>query len=398
MARLLWIPSFQPGSYFPAVPITRALLARGHSVTALCEADSEAVFASLGCGFRPARRVDAYEAGAGRPAADPAAKRLWQERYMRALFEDALEELAARAYDLIMADPLELGAGFAAEAAGLRWFSYAHFAMDETGADTPFSFHLWDRSRPAADAFIEWWNGLRALAGLAPEHRPAEEHVWYRHSPHLTVILGLPELVHPKGALPRYAVRVGPALWEPSLDGDLPEWVTSVGRDRPAILASVSTLRDADLNLIVMVGGAAQSEGLDVVATVPGVHELPAVPSNVKLAPFVPHSALLGRVSLVACHAGYGTVTRAACAGIPQLLFPDGRDRFNAARGAVAAGVAIAIERGDATVENVRRSVRALRGDPMYQLRARGLARSALQYHADEASADHVEKLLRVAA
>ncbi len=397
MARLLWIPSFQPGSLFPAVPIVLELLRRGHDVIALCEAGSEAFLSSLGCGFRCVRRVDHYQARAGRPAPTPAAKRLWQVRYAAALFEDVSEELTRSAYDLVMADPLELGAGFAAEAAGAPWCSYVHFAMDETGADTPFSFHLWVRSRPAADEFVDWWNDLRAQVGLGPEHRPAEEHVWYRHSPHLTLILGLPQLVHPQGALPPYAVRVGPTAWDPPLDGTLPDWVASVGRERPAILASVSTLRDAELDLIRMVGGAALGEGLDVVATVPGEHEMPAVPGNVRLAPFIPHSALLGRVTLAACHAGYGTVTRAACAGVPQLLFPDGRDRFNAARGAVAAGVAIAIEPGDREVENVKHAIRALLDDPSYRLRARQLAGSALTYHADAVSADHVERLLRSA-
>ncbi len=397
VARLLWIPSFQPGSLFPAVPVVLELIGRGHDVIALCEAASRTSLSALGCGFRVARHLDDYQASAGRPAANVAAKRKWQERYTVALFEDVSEELTRSAYDLLIADPLELGAGFAAEAAGAPWCAYVHFAMDETGADTPFSFHLWDRSRPAADAFVDWWNGLRALVGLGPEDRPAEEHVWYRHSPHLTLILGLPQLVHPQGALPPYAVRVGPTAWDPPLDGTLPDWVASVGRERPAILVSVSTLRDAALDLIRMVGDAALGEGLDVVATVPGDHEMPAVPGNVRLAPFIPHSALLGRVTLVACQAGYGTVTRAACAGVPQLLFPDGRDRFNAARGAVAAGVAVAIEPGDRGMENVKRAIRTLLGDPSYRLRAHQLAGSALTYRADATSADHVETLLRSA-
>jgi UDP:flavonoid glycosyltransferase YjiC (YdhE family) len=396
MRSVLWIPSFEPGSYFPAVPIALELLARGHNVTALCEAASEGVLRSLGCVFRCTKRTDSFQVEAGRPASTPAAKRLWFAGRMRALFADISQELSASAYDAVMVDPLELGAGFAAEASGVPWFSYAHFAMNETAADTPFCFHLWDRQQPADEAFVSWWNAMRAMVGLSSEQRSIPEHVWYRHSPQLTLICGLPELVNPKGVLPPYAVRVGPLLWEPPEDKAIPDWVSSIGRTRPAILASVSTLRDADLDLIVMVGEAAEGEGVDVVATIPGEHEmLPAMPGNVKVGPFIPHSALLGRVSLVACHAGYGTVTRAACAGVPQLLFPDGRDRFNVARGAVAAGVAVAIEPANRKMTVVRSAIQVLLADPSYRLHSESLARSARSYRAAVASADLVETLLR---
>ena len=236
-----------------------------------------------------------------------------------------------------------------------------------------------------------------AMVGLSREQRPIPEHVWYRHSPNLTLICGLPELVNPKGVLPPYAVRVGPLLWEPPEDKAIPHWVSSIGRTRPAILASVSTLRDADLDLIVMVGEAAEGEGVDVIATIPGEHEMPTMPGNVKVGSFIPHSALLGRVSLVACHAGYGTVTRAACAGVPQLLFPDGRDRFNVARGAVAAGVAVAIEPSNRKLTVVRSAIQTLLADPSYRLHSANLARSARSYRAAVASADLVETLLRKA-
>ena len=390
--RILWIPSYQPGSYFPAVPIALELARRGHELTVLCEAGSEHAFGALGFGFHPTSRLDAYRAEAERPV-DREAKRRWHAGYAPALFADVTAELGARRHDLVMVDPLEPGAEFAAEAASVPSFSYVHWRMDETGADVPFCFHLWDRERPAAEAFVEWWNELRALVGLPAESRPFAEHRWYRHSRWLTLILGLPELAHPKGELPPYAARVGPLAWEPPGDGAPADWVDGLGQDRPAVLASVSTVGRADAELVAVIAGAVEREDLDVVLTVPSYGELPDLPENVRLAGFVPHSALLERVAVALCHAGNGIVTRAACAGVPLLLFPDGRDRFEVARGAVAAGVAITLPRDGLSASRTRASIRTLLDEPRYRLSATALAEAARKYSAATDAADRVEEL-----
>lgn len=394
MSEILWVPSFQAGSYFPAVPIVLELQRRGHRVTALCEAASESTFRALGCEFRQATHMDRYVAGYGPRLADAVAKRRWIAGYVTNLFEDVGTELAAVRYDAVMADPLETGADFAAEVHGVAWFSYGHFAMDETGPDVPFCFHYWTHRRPAPDEFVEWWNELRAGVGLGPEPRPPGDHRWYRHSPWLTLLLGLPELVAPRGHLPPYVVRVGPSLWEPPFTAALPGWVEGLGVRRPAILASVSTSRQEDADLIVSVGEAAGRHGLDVIATMGAEHRLPELPANVRVAGFIPHDALISRVAIVACHAGNGTVTRAACAGVPLLLFPTGRDQFQVARGARAAGVAIDVDRDHRDASSVTEAIGALLGDIGYRNRAREVAQAARSYDAGNTSADRVEALL----
>ena len=389
--RILWVPSFQAGSYFPAVPIALELARRGHELTVLCEAASEETFRDLGCDFRPTSRLDEFLSTAERPA-DREAKRRWQGGYAFALFADTTAELADRAYDVVMTDPLEPGADFAAEAAGVLSFSYVHWRMDEVGADVPFCFHLWDRRTPPAEDFVGWWSGMRATVGLPPESRPVDEHRWYRHSRALTLILGLPELAYPRGELPPYAIRVGPLLWEPP--AAIPAWVNELGRHRPALLASISTVGTADTHLVAALGAAVAGEDVDLVLTVPVDGDLPELPPNVHLAGFVPHGALIERASAVLCHAGNGIVTRAACAGVPLLLFPDGRDRFEVARGAVAAGIAISVEREQLDAEGARIAIRALLRKPAYRLRARELAGAARTYDTAGHSANLVETLV----
>lgn len=393
--KILWVVSAEPGSLYPVAPIALELVRRGHDVTALCEESARSTFERLGFEFRAASQLDAAMArfdpaahGGGR-----AARLAWHEAYARGLSADVRDELASGAYDRALVDPLEPGASFGAEAAGVPAVSYVHWRMDETGPDVPFCFHLWTREQPADDAFVAWWNGLRALAGLGPDAREPSEARWYRSSPDLTLLLGLPELAHPKGDLPSYVTRVGPTPWSPASSDALPEWVEDVGSARPAVLASVSTIGAADRDLLAMLGDAVDGEDFDVVATIAASGELPPLPDNVRVASFVPHAALLPRVGAVLSHAGNGTATHAACAGVPMLLLPDGRDRFEVARGAVAAGVAIEIARDAVDADALRDALRRLLGDPGYRERAQVLAARASEYDAPRAAADAIEKL-----
>lgn len=400
MGRILWVACAQPGSLYPVVPITLELARRGHRLTVLSEPASRLTFESLGLEFRPTEELAAYLAEF-EPAAHTggrAAKLAWHAGYVRALYADTARELSRGAFDAVMVDPLEPGADFAAEAAHVPSFSYVHWRMSETGADVPFCFHFWDRERPASAAFVDWWNNQRALVGLGPEPRPLAEHAWYRHSRALTLILGLPELVHPKGALPGYAVRVGPTTWMPMTAQDPPPWIAELGRERPAVLASVSTVGAPDEQLLATLAEAVRGDDVDVVATVAGEIELSPLPPNMRVAPFVPHTALLPHVAAVVSHAGNGTVTHAACAGVPLLLLPAGRDQFEVARGAAAAGIALVLDRDDLEPAALRASLRALIDDRRYRDHARAIAQRASAYDAPATAADAVEQLLAEAA
>jgi UDP:flavonoid glycosyltransferase YjiC (YdhE family) len=395
VARILWVACAEPGSLFPAVPIALELTRRGHELTVLSVPGSQKRFESLGFRFRPtrelARHLRAFDFGAYDSIRD--ASSASHAGSVRALYADARLELSA-AYDAAMVDPLEPGGGFACEASGTPSFSYVHWRMAEAGVDTWFRCRVWDGASPGAEAFVEWWNEQRTLVGLEREPRPLEEHVWYRHCRDLTLILGLPELVEPKGILPPYAVRVGPTVWEPPLEEALPEWVERLGRERPAVLASVSTVGLTDAQLVREVSEAVDGEDLDVVLTVAVAGAPPPLPANVRLVRFMPHGALLSRVAAVVSHAGNGTVTRAACAGIPLLLLPDGKDQFDVARGAAAAGIALVLDREAADAMRVRTALRKLLDEPAFRTRARQLARRAARYDAAATAADAVERLL----
>ena len=389
---MLWAASSQPGSLYPAVPIVVELIRRGHRVTALSDPAAESTFTSLGCAFLPESNV-----GKVPPPVRPltrSTKAEWWSAYALALFADTKEALGQANFDVVLADPLETGADFAAEAVGVPVCSYVHWGLDERGPDVPFSFHLWDQVEPIDTAFVNWWNGLRSAVGLPPESRSPSEHRWYRTSPALTLLLGLPELVEPLGDLPPGVVRVGPTVWDPPTSDPLPEWTIGVGKHRPAVLASVSTVGSSeDTAVIATIAGAAGALDLELIVTVPIKHDLQSLPGTARVAPFIPHGSLIDRVSVFVNHAGNGSVNRAACAGVPVLLLPTGRDQFQVARGATAAGFAITLQPDQRSLHDITEALERLTTDASFRGAARSLAQRATTYNAPKSAVEHIEHL-----
>jgi UDP:flavonoid glycosyltransferase YjiC (YdhE family) len=158
------------------------------------------------------------------------------------------------------------------------------------------------------------------------------------------------------------------------------------------VLASVSTVGPSDGELLTVLAAAVDGEDVDVVLTARG--ELPSLPENVRVAPFLAHDAVLPRVSAVVSHGGNGTVTHAVCAGVPLVLLPDGRDRFEVARGAVAAGVGVELRREDADPEAMRSALRSVIDDAGYRRRAQAIAARTAKDDAAATGADLVEAVV----
>jgi UDP:flavonoid glycosyltransferase YjiC (YdhE family) len=390
----LWAGCPQQGSLFPVVPIVRELTARGHEVTAMADGAGADELAALGLPFLATkRRDDVGLQDITNP--DMSVRQRWHEAYVRAWFADVTGALASARFDLVLDDPLEPGAGLAAEAAGVKAVSYAHWAIDHADADVFFTTWLWDRDGDAADAFVTFWNDQRRAVGLPPDPRPPSEHRWYRHSARLSLVLGLPELVHPAGDLPPYALRVGPSVWQPPRTEELPVATERRDASRPVVLASASTVGTADTRQLEAIVDAVRDDDVEMLLTIPNGSAPQGLPPNVTALPFVPHDeALLERVDYVISHSGLGTVTRVACAGKPMLLLPRKGDQFPAARGAVHAGVAVSLQPDEVSTGNVRAALATLRTDPSYRQRAAAIARTSRGYDAARAAADAIDALV----
>jgi UDP:flavonoid glycosyltransferase YjiC (YdhE family) len=135
-----------------------------------------------------------------------------------------------------------------------------------------------------------------------------------------------------------------------------PDWLTG-GLDAPLVYVTFGTVFNRDISPIATVVEAVRELPVRVVVTLgPGrdVGALGEQPSNVHVAGYIPQTQVLPHCAAVASHAGSGTFLAALARGLPQLLLPQAADQFLNATAAARAGVGIAIQPHELTVEVVR--------------------------------------------
>lgn len=86
------------------------------------------------------------------------------------------------------------------------------------------------------------------------------------------------------------------------------------GRGKDMVRAAVEGLRELDAEVLVSTGGAV-------------LDDWGPMPANVRMARWLPMSAVLPGCAAVVHHGGSGTMFGALAAGVPQVVLPHGADR-----------------------------------------------------------------------
>lgn len=180
---MLWSFHSQQGCWYPAVGVVLELRARGHDVVGLSGPAVAPTLAALGIELHT-DEIAPWPVGAGLGTGPPADLDQALRRKVhtaRAHRDHVARLLAAERFDLVLADGFRLGAGFAADAAGVPWASYTHHQFDDR-ATSEGLVQMWrDLLRPDAplrQTFIDWWRTLRAELDLGPEPLPEALATW----------------------------------------------------------------------------------------------------------------------------------------------------------------------------------------------------------------------------
>jgi len=97
-------------------------------------------------------------------------------------------------------------------------------------------------------------------------------------------------------------------------------------------------------------------------------------PPNVRVAGYLPQTAILPRCAAVVSHGGSGTFLAALGLGIPQVLLPQGADQFLNAEAGAASGAARVVPPDRADVATIRAAVEEALGDPSVRAAAERMA------------------------
>jgi MGT family glycosyltransferase len=159
----------------------------------------------------------------------------------------------------------------------------------------------------------------------------------------------------------------------------LPPWAHELDGSRKVVLVTQGTVANHNFGLLVAPTLAALANEPDVlvVATAGGrpVEAIPGpVPSNARLASYLPFEWLLPRVDVLVTNGGYGSVNQAMSSGIPLVTAGLTEDKADVNARVAWSGVGINLATNEPTPEALRDAVRTVLDRPAYRMRASRMA------------------------
>lgn len=171
---------------------------------------------------------------------------------------------------------------------------------------------------------------------------------------------------------------------------DLPEWWGDLDGSRPIVHVTQGTIDNQDTDRLIRPTLTAL-DGLDVTVVVslggrpvtalsPSALSPSDLPTNARVASYLPYDQLLPRTAVYVTNGGYGGVQHALGAGVPIVVAGDTEDKPEVAARVGWSGTGVNLRTGTPTPAAVRTAVQAVLDDPAYREQARRMAAEAAGY------------------
>ena len=317
-------------------------------------------------------------------------------------------ELRRAPADVVAADYVLLGALAAAEAAGIRWRHSsikAHYPWPTPGAP-PFGTGLpparvpWAGcarrcitrgagTSPSATGCLPTI-GLARHLGLPPLRSPLEQ---YDRAARV-LLLASRVFDFPIRRLPPNVRYVG----TPFDDEPVADWISPwpAGDPRPLVLVSLSTLPQGQGPVMHQILTALASLPVRALVTLGPALE-PAqftAPTNARIEPFVPHSAVLPEVAAMVTQGGLSTVMKALAHGVPLVCIPLLADQPDNAARVAAHGAGVRVGR-DASPAQIGQAIMRVVTEAHFRDGARRLARVLTTEDGAQLAAEEIQTAAR---
>jgi UDP:flavonoid glycosyltransferase YjiC (YdhE family) len=169
------------------------------------------------------------------------------------------------------------------------------------------------------------------------------------------------------------------ALPTPAGQSKLPEWWQQMDRTKRLVLVTQGTVANRDLGQVIAPALVALSDREDVtiIVTTGGqpAESIPvAIPSNVRIASFLPYAQIMPEIDLLITNGGYGTVNMAIEHGIPIISAGLTEDKEEVSAHVQWSGAGIDLRSNRATPEAIKHAVDKIFTQPGYRERAQQLS------------------------
>jgi UDP:flavonoid glycosyltransferase YjiC (YdhE family) len=159
----------------------------------------------------------------------------------------------------------------------------------------------------------------------------------------------------------------------------VPSWAGDLDRTRKVVLVTQGTVANHDFGLLVApaLQGLADQPDLLVVVTTGGrpVESIPcAIPSNARIATYLPFEWILRKADVFVTNGGYGSVNQAMSRGIPIVTAGLTEDKADVNARIAWSGVGINLATNQPDPKVLRGAVRAVLEQPGYRMRAASMA------------------------
>ena len=216
-------------------------------------------------------------------------------------------------------------------------------------------------------------------------------------SPFLHLVGSVPEFEYPRRDLPDRVHFVGPLLGNIATEFTPPDWWEELQGDLPVVHVTQGTITTDPERLIVPTLQALASENVLVVATIFDrslESILPdGIPTNARIASFIPHPQLLPHVDVMITNGGFNGVQMALAHGVPVIGAGKSEDKPEICARIDWLGAGIDLKTDKPTPEQIRSAVAKILADRSYQHRAQDLQRTISEYDAPSIAATLLEQL-----
>ncbi len=411
------------GHVNPALPISQALVERGHDVRFYTGSRHKARVEATGARHvAPSRALDSGEdidvmfperAGLGR--LDQARFDLtWFVESLPAQIADLEESLADAPADVVVCDQT-VGCGYALHSKhGLPWATYGFTAI---GIRDPLVPHFGLGIRTSTSRLAPLRNrtldvvtrrvlfrfvqpaGVAALrvAGVEPDGRSVFD---LPVSPYLYLQAGVPAMEYPRRTWPAQLHFVGALLPPPPPESvQQPSWWGDMHTAERVVLVTQGTVA-SDLEQLVVptLRAFADDPATLVVATGPkctaeALSSLLPLPANARVVPYLPFGPLMPHVDVMVTNGGYGGHLTALHAGVPLVVAPAFEEKPDVARRVAYAGVGIDMRTSTPTPRQVHTAVHQALNDPRYRATAAAVSADLRAAGGPALAADLLERL-----